>query len=250
MVRWARCNFFSFSFVLFFHVCTFTPFFDVRPFCFPFLPASFCPCYVSRFSFISLCFSFSLFRWPRPWPYFALLYLTLPSRTFLNPNSKKRSTNTDFQQRTDPRSCCPPNRLIMSKSIQVFSCRHRLQVVIPKVPCVWDVCVCGQSAHLDRPSFFGTWRFENTTPMSIAVVTLLFRVIPQSMFASVSFVFLRGVSLRCHVFVFSCFNAAFVALTHVSWWCWTCATLNIFFRRDVTCDQAARVCVFFFNPKA
>ena len=29
---------------------------------------------------------------------------------------------------------------------------------------------------------------------------LLFRVILESMFASVSFVFLRGVSLRCHVF--------------------------------------------------
>ena len=63
--------------------------------------------------------------------------------------------------------------------------------------------------------------------------------------ASVSFVFLRGVSLRCHVFVFSCFNLAFVALTHVSWWCWTCATLNIFFRSDVTCDHAAPV--FFFK---
>ena len=46
---------------------------------------------------------------------------------------------------------------------------------------------------------------------------LLFRVILESMFASVSFVFLRGVSLRCHVFVFSCFNVKFVALTHVSW---------------------------------
>ncbi len=73
---------------------------------------------------------------------------------------------------------------------------------------------------------------------------LLFRVIPGSMFASVSFVFLRCVSLRCHVFVFSCFNAAFVALTHVSWWCWTCVTSNIFFRSDVTCDQAAPVCIF------
>ena len=44
---------------------------------------------------------------------------------------------------------------------------------------------------------------------------LLFRVIPESMLASVSFVFLQGVSLRCHVFVFSCFNVAFVALIHV-----------------------------------
>ena len=58
---------------------------------------------------------------------------------------------------------------------------------------------------------------------------LLFRVIPESMFASVSFVSLPGVSLRFRVFVFSCFNVAFAALTHVSWWCWTCATLNIFF---------------------
>ena len=73
---------------------------------------------------------------------------------------------------------------------------------------------------------------------------LLFRVVSESMFASVSFVFLRGVSLRCHVFVFSCFNVAFVALTQVSWCCWTCATLNIFFRSDVTCDQAAPVCIF------
>ena len=45
---------------------------------------------------------------------------------------------------------------------------------------------------------------------------LLLRVILESMFVSVSFVFLRGVSLRCHVFVFSCFNVAFVALTHVA----------------------------------
>ena len=71
---------------------------------------------------------------------------------------------------------------------------------------------------------------------------LLFRVIPESMFISVSFVFSAGLSLRYHVFVFSWFNVAFVALTHVSWWCWTCATLNIFFRSDVTCDQAAPVC--------
>ena len=48
---------------------------------------------------------------------------------------------------------------------------------------------------------------------------LLFVIILESMFASVSFVFLRCVSLRCHVFVFLCFNVAFVALTHVSWWC-------------------------------
>ena len=37
---------------------------------------------------------------------------------------------------------------------------------------------------------------------------LLFRVILESMFASVSFVFLRGVSLRCHVFVFFMFQCS------------------------------------------
>ena len=72
---------------------------------------------------------------------------------------------------------------------------------------------------------------------------LLFGVILESTFVSLMF-FLRGVSLGCHVFVFSCFNVAFVALTHVSWWCWTCATLNIFFRSDVTCDPATPVCIF------
>ncbi len=46
--------------------------------------------------------------------------------------------------------------------------------------------------------------------------TLLFRFILESMFASLSVVSLRGVSLRFHGFVFSCFNVAFVALTHVS----------------------------------
>ncbi len=119
---------------------------DLFSFFCPFLFASFCPCFVSRFSFISLCLSFSLFRWPRPWPYFALLYLTLPSLTLLSRNSKNRSINTDFQQRPDPRSSCPPNWLIMSKSIQVFNCRHRVQVVILKVPCVCDVCVWSKRA--------------------------------------------------------------------------------------------------------
>ena len=71
---------------------------------------------------------------------------------------------------------------------------------------------------------------------------LLFGLTPESMFASVSFVSLGGVSLRFHMF--SCFNVAFVALTHVSWWCWTCATLNIFFGSGVTCDPAAPVCIF------
>ena len=34
-------------------------------------------------------------------------------------------------------------------------------------------CPCGQSAHVDRSGFFGTWRFEDTTPMSIADVVLV-----------------------------------------------------------------------------
>ena len=37
---------------------------------------------------------------------------------------------------------------------------------------------------------------------------LLFRVIPENMFASVSFVFLRVVSLSCHVFVFFMFQCS------------------------------------------
>ena len=72
---------------------------------------------------------------------------------------------------------------------------------------------------------------------------LLFRVIPESMFASMSFVSLRPVSLKFHVFV-SCFNVALVASTHVSWVFWTCATLIIFFGSDVKCDQAAKLCIF------
>ena len=32
---------------------------------------------------------------------------------------------------------------------------------------------CGQSAHVDRSCFFGTWCFEDTTPMSIADVVLV-----------------------------------------------------------------------------
>ena len=90
--------------------------------------------------------------------------------------------------------------------------------------------------HCELQNSVNHWEVERS---------LLFRVFLESMFASVSFVFLRGVSLRCHVFVFSCFNVAFVALTHVYWWCWTCATLNIFFRSDVTCDQASTRVYFF-----
>ena len=68
---------------------------------------------------------------------------------------------------------------------------------------------------------------DSVNPQKVERI-LLFWVTPESVFASVSFVFLRGVSLRCHVFVLSNSNVAFVA----------------FFRSDVTCDQAAQVCIF------
>ena len=68
---------------------------------------------------------------------------------------------------------------------------------------------------------------------------LLFRGIPESMFASVPFDYLWGVSLRLHASVFSCFNVASVSLMHVCRSCLACATWSIFFGRDVTCDQAA-----------
>ena len=34
-------------------------------------------------------------------------------------------------------------------------------------------CPCGHSAHVDLSGFFGTWWFEDTTPMSIADVVLV-----------------------------------------------------------------------------
>ena len=70
---------------------------------------------------------------------------------------------------------------------------------------------------------------------------LLFRVIPESMFASVPFDFLWRVPLRLLALVFSCFNVALVTLMHVCRSCLACATFSIFFGRDVTCDHAARV---------
>ena len=63
---------------------------------------------------------------------------------------------------------------------------------------------------------------------------LLFRVILESMFASVPFDYQRGVSLRLHASVFSCFNEASVTLMHVCRSCLACAALSIFFGRDVT----------------
>ena len=54
---------------------------------------------------------------------------------------------------------------------------------------------------------------------------LLLRYFRKSMFVLVSFVFLRDVWF--HVFVFVCLNVFFVALAHVSWWCWTCASSHM-----------------------
>ena len=70
---------------------------------------------------------------------------------------------------------------------------------------------------------------------------LLFRVVLESMFASVPFDYLRGVSLRLHASVFLCLNVVSVTLMHVCRSCLTCATLSIFFGRAVTFDQAACV---------
>ena len=53
---------------------------------------------------------------------------------------------------------------------------------------------------------------------------LLFRVIPESMFASVLLDYLRGVSLRLYASVFLCFNVALVTLMHVCRSCLACAT--------------------------
>ena len=47
--------------------------------------------------------------------------------------------------------------------------------------------------HCELQDSVNQWKVERT---------LLFRVIPESTCASVSVVFLWGVSLRCHVFVF------------------------------------------------
>ena len=78
---------------------------------------------------------------------------------------------------------------------------------------------------------------------------LLFRVIPESMFASVPLDYLRGVSLLLHASVFSRFNVALVTLMRVCRSCLACATWSIFFGRDVSCDQAAWVWVA-FSPEA
>ena len=78
---------------------------------------------------------------------------------------------------------------------------------------------------------------------------LLFRVIPESMFASVSFVFLRGVSLRCHVFVFSCFNVPIRCID-------TCVLVvldlhNVEHLLQECCFVwSSRPSVYFFKPQA
>ena len=56
------------------------------------------------------------------------------------------------------------------KSIQVFGWGHRVQVATPNVPIMG--CPCGQSAHVDRQGFFGTWWFEDATQMSFADAVL------------------------------------------------------------------------------
>ena len=82
---------------------------------------------------------------------------------------------------------------------------------------------------------------ESVYQQEVECTYLLFRVIPENMFASVSCVFLHCVQLRFHVPAFSCFNASVVALMHVSWWCWTCATFNVSFGCGAACGQAALV---------
>ena len=60
---------------------------------------------------------------------------------------------------------------------------------------------------------------------------LLFRVFMGGMFASVLFDYLRGVSLRLHASVFSCFKEASVTLMHVCQSCLACATFEHLLRK-------------------
>ena len=103
------------------------------------------------FTFFPFLFShsFSHFRWPRrgrslaALPCLPLPYLTLPllsSLSFRNTILKKKE-HRDFQQISVLRSSCPPQRLIISRSIHMSSCRRWIQIVIPNVSCLWDVCV-------------------------------------------------------------------------------------------------------------
>ena len=101
------------------------------------------------FTFFPFLFShsFSHFRWPGrgrslaalpclPLPYLTLPLLSSPSLTLF-----KKKEHRDFQQISVLRSSCPPKRLIISRSIHMSSCRRWIQIVIPNVSCLWDVCV-------------------------------------------------------------------------------------------------------------
>ena len=50
------------------------------------------------------------------------------------------------------RSCWPPNILIIFKSIQVFGWRHRVQVAMPNMPCMWDFRVVKARTWIGRAS--------------------------------------------------------------------------------------------------
>ena len=67
----------------------------------------------------------------------------------------------------------------------------RVQVAMPKLPCMSDVRVF-KARYVDRSGFFGIWWFEDTTPMSMADVVLV-----------VVCACTREVLERCRVFVLS-----------------------------------------------
>ena len=102
-------------------------------FCFPFVPVSFCPCFVSRFLFINV-WSFSRFHLALALAFSSLLFT--------------REVVDQFWLATQGTGC-------HAKSVMYVG------------------CPCGQSAHVDWSGFFGTWWFEDTTPMSIADVVLV-----------------------------------------------------------------------------
>ena len=116
----------AFFFALF-HI--FFPFFTLFSFFFTFFPFLF-------------SHSFSHFRWPGRGRSLAALpcpHITSPLLSFLN--SLKKKEHRYFQQISVLRSSCPPKRLIISRSIHMSSCRRWIQIVIPNVSCLWDVCV-------------------------------------------------------------------------------------------------------------
>ena len=69
------------------------------------------------------------------------------------------------------------------------------------------------------------WFSEPTENLNAQNFSGLF--LKACLFRCLSFLFgTRHVSLRFRVVVLVCFNVVFVALTHVSWWCSTCAWLH------------------------